>query len=44
MFLNKQKDKENNDLKNISLDYYLELTKHFKSSFDDFIVKKSKWI
>lgn len=40
MFLNKQKDKENNDLKNISLDYYLQLTKHFKSSFDDFVIKK----
>jgi hypothetical protein len=40
MFLNKQKDKENNDLKNKSLDYYLNLTKNFKSSFDDFVIKK----
>jgi hypothetical protein len=40
MFLNKQKNKENNDLKNKSLDYYLNLTKNFKSSFDDFVIKK----
>ena len=40
MFLNKQKNKENNDLKNKSLDYYLNLTKDFKSSFDDFVIKK----
>lgn len=40
MFLNKQKNKENNDLKNKSLDYYLDLTKNFKSSFDDFVIKK----
>ena len=40
MFVNKQVGFENKDLtmyKNI--EYYLELTKDFKSSFDDFIIK-----
>lgn len=40
MYLNKQIGIENKDLKNKSLEYYLELTKDFKSSFNDFIVKK----
>jgi len=40
MFLNKQKITENNDLKKYTLDDYLDKTKNFKSSFDDFIVKK----
>lgn len=38
MFLNKQKFIENNDLKKYNLDNYLDLTKDFKSSFDDFTV------
>ncbi len=41
MFLNKQKYKENNDIKGfMNLDYYLDLTKDFKSSFGDFNVKQ----
>jgi hypothetical protein len=41
MFLNKQKGSENKDLSNgRTLEYYLELTKDFKSSFNDFIVKE----
>lgn len=41
MFLNKQKYKDNNDLQGfMNLDYYLDLTKDFKSSFGDFNVKK----
>lgn len=39
MFLNKQVGIENKDLVSKDLDYYLNLTKDFKSSFDDFIVK-----
>ena len=41
MFLNKQKYKENNDIKGfMNLDYYLYLTKDFNSSFNDFNVKQ----
>lgn len=41
MFLNKQTYKDNNDLQGfMNLDYYLDLTKDFKSSFGDFKVKK----
>ena len=41
MFINKQTYKENNDLKGfMNLDYYLDLTKDFKSSFGDFNVKQ----
>ena len=41
MFLNKQKYKENNDIKGfMNLDYYLDLTKDFNSSFNDFNVKQ----
>ncbi len=41
MFLNKQIGSENKDLLNgKSLEYYLELTKDFKSSFNDFVVKE----
>jgi len=40
MFINKQTKVENNDLKGKSLDYYLELTEGFKSSFKEFNVKK----
>lgn len=40
MFVNKQNGIENNDLKDKTLDSYLELTKDFKSSFGDFNVKK----
>ena len=41
MFLNKQKGNENKDLSDgRTLEYYLELTKNFKSSFNDFIVKE----
>lgn len=41
MFLNKQTYKDNNDLQGfMNLDYYLDLTKDFKSSFGDFNVKK----
>jgi len=41
MFLNKQKYKDNNDLQGfMNLDYYLDLTKDFKSSFGDFNVKQ----
>lgn len=39
MFLNKQVGKENNDLNNFNLDLYLDQTKNFKSSFDEFNVK-----
>lgn len=39
MFVNKQKGKENNNLKDMDLNDYLELTKDFKSSFNDFAVK-----
>jgi len=39
MFVNKQKGIENNDLNLKNLDYYLDLTKDFKSSFKDFTVK-----
>lgn len=39
MFVNKQKGEDNKDLNGKSLEYYLELTKDFKSSFDSFIVK-----
>jgi len=41
MFINKQKYKDNNDIKGfMNLDYYLDLTKDFKSSFGDFNVKQ----
>ena len=41
MFLNKQVGVENKDLSNgRDLEYYLELTKDFKSSFNDFVVKE----
>jgi len=40
MFLNKQSTQVNNDLKDYSLDDYLEQTKKFKSSFGDFNVKQ----
>ena len=41
MFLNKQTHKDNNDLQGfMNLDYYLDLTKDFKSSFGDFNVKQ----
>lgn len=41
MFLNKQIGTENKDLLNgKNLEYYLELTKNFKSSFEDFSVKE----
>lgn len=41
MFINKQTYKDNNDLQGfMNLDYYLDLTKGFKSSFGDFNVKK----
>lgn len=39
MFLNKQKTVANNDLTKYDLESYLELTKDFKSSFSDFVVK-----
>ncbi len=39
MFLNKQIGKENNDLNNCNLDLYLDQTKDFKSSFDEFNIK-----
>jgi hypothetical protein len=39
MFLNKQVGKENNDLNNYNLDSYLDITKNFESSFDEFNVK-----
>lgn len=40
MFLNKQSTKANNDLKDYSLNDYLEQTKNFKSSFNEFNVKQ----
>lgn len=40
MFINKQTNKDNNDLKMVNIDYYLNQTKNFKSSFDEFQVKK----
>jgi hypothetical protein len=40
MFVNKQKGKENKDSKVKSLEYYLNLTKDFKSSFPDFCIKE----
>lgn len=41
MFLNKQTYRQNNDLIGfMNLDYYLDLTKDFKSSFGDFNVKQ----
>jgi len=40
MFVNKSINKENKDLIGKDLEYYLELTKDFKSSFNDFKVKK----
>lgn len=43
MFVNKQKTVENKDLfGSHNLDYYLELTKDFKSSFEDFTLKNIK--
>jgi hypothetical protein len=39
MFLNKQIGEDNKDLRLKDLNYYLELTKDFKSSFKDFVVK-----
>jgi hypothetical protein len=41
MFLNKQKGKDNKDLHDKNLQYYLEVTKNFKSSFGDFKVINS---
>lgn len=40
MFLNKQSIQANNDLKDYSLNDYLEQTKSFKSSFNEFNVKQ----
>lgn len=40
MFVNKQKDDLNKDLVGKDLQYYLDLTKDFKSSFAPFTVKK----
>jgi len=40
MFLNKQSTKANNDLKDYSLNDYLEQTKNFKSSFNEFNIKQ----
>jgi hypothetical protein len=40
MFLNKQKTKKNKDLIDKDLEYYLELTKDFKSSFQGFSISK----
>jgi len=40
MFLNKQSIQANNDLKDYSLNDYLEQTKNFKSSFNEFNVKQ----
>jgi hypothetical protein len=41
MFENKQKGVDNNDITMFkNLDYYLDLTKDFKSSFDDFVVQE----
>ena len=40
MFLNKQSTQANNDLKDYSLNDYLEQTKNFKSSFKEFDVKQ----
>ena len=41
MFLNKQKGKDNKDLNDKNLQYYLDITKNFKSSFGDFKVINS---
>ena len=41
MFLNKQKGKDNKDLHDKNLQYYLDVTKNFKSSFGDFKVINS---
>jgi len=38
MFTNKQEGIENKDLHEKSLEYYLELTKDYKSDFNDFVV------
>ena len=38
IFKNNQKGYYNKDLDIRTLDYYLDLTKHFKSSFDEFVV------
>lgn len=40
MFVNKQKAHLNKDLINKNLEYYLSITKNFKSSFDDFTINK----
>ena len=40
MFLNKQNSIINNDLIDRDLNYYLNLTKDFNSSFDDFVINK----
>ena len=41
LYSNKQKGNYNKDLDGFrTLDYYLELTKDFKSSFSDFVIKK----
>ena len=42
MFINKQKGIDNKDLIGKSLNYYLEITKNFTSSFDPFTIIKSK--
>ena len=39
MFLNKQIDKTNNDLNGVDIDYYLNQTIDFKSSFGEFNLK-----
>ncbi len=39
MFINKQIGKENNDLNSCNLNLYLDQTKDFKSSFDEFNIK-----
>lgn len=39
MFINKQVGKQNNNLKDMNLNDYLDITKSFKSSFDDFVIK-----
>ena len=39
MFLNKQIDKTNNDLNGVDIDYYLNQTVDFKSSFGEFNLK-----
>lgn len=40
VFVNRQKDKSNKDLKDRDLNSYLKATRDFKSSFDPFVVNK----